>query len=80
MAEAHQQATVGTRFEGPAKFSGFAAVCDAAFLERDGVPSVVYGPGSILVAHAADEYVEIDELIAATKTFALVTMDWCRLG
>ena len=80
VAEAHQQATVGTRFAGPAKFSGFAAVCDAAFLQRDGVPSVVYGPGSILVAHAADEYVEIDELIAATKTFALVTMDWCGLG
>ena len=80
VAQAHQQAAVGTRFEGPARFSGFAAVCDAAFLQRDGVPSVVYGPGSVLVAHAADEYVEIDELMTAAKTFALVTMDWCGLS
>ena len=80
VAKAHDQAAVGTRFEGPARYSGFAAVCDAAFLDRDGVPSVVYGPGSVLVAHAPDEYIEIDELITATTTYALVTMDWCGLG
>ena len=80
VASAHEEAARGTRFEGPAKFAGFYAVCDAAFLSRDGVPSVVYGPGSILVAHAADEYVEIDELMTATKTYALLTMDWCQVS
>ena len=53
---AHQQAATGTRFEGPAPVAGFYAVCDAAFLSRDGISSVVYGSGSLLVAHAPDEY------------------------
>ncbi len=41
---------------------------------------IVYGPGSLLLAHAADEYIEIDELLVATKTYALATMDWCEVG
>lgn len=80
LANAHEKAAVGSKFEGPARQAAFYAVCDAAFLQRDGVPSVVYGPGSLLVAHAADEYVEIEELITATKTYALLTLDWCGQG
>ena len=80
VVKAHQEAVAGTKLEGPAKVAGFYAVCDAAFLHRDGVPAIVYGPGSLLVAHAADEYVEIEELIAATKTYALLTIDWCGTG
>lgn len=77
---AHGEAAEGTRFQGPAKFSGFYAVCDAAFLNPQGIPSIVYGPGSILVAHADDEFVEIDELIVATKTYAMLAMDWCEVS
>jgi len=55
----------------PAEIHGFVAVCDAAFLSAQGIPSLVYGPGDILVAHAIDEYVLIDELVTAAKTFAL---------
>ena len=80
MATAHGEAAQGTRFDVPAKFAGFYAVCDAAFLNPQGIPSIVYGPGSILVAHAADEYVEIDELVVATKAYALLVMDWCEVG
>jgi len=77
VASAHEQAAQGTRFEGPAVFAGFYAVCDATFLNQQGVPSIVYGPGSLLVAHAADEYIEIDEMMVATKTYAFASMDWC---
>jgi acetylornithine deacetylase/succinyl-diaminopimelate desuccinylase-like protein len=31
------------------------------------------------VAHAYDEHVYIDELIAATRTFALLALDWCGI-
>ena len=41
---------------------------------------VVYGPGSILVAHAVDEYVEIEQLMITTKSYALAAMDWCGLS
>lgn len=77
VASAHEEAAVGTRFAGPAKFSGWYAVADAAFLSAQGIPAVVYGPGNLIVAHAPDEYVEIDELMVAAKTYALATMDWC---
>ena len=80
VASAHEQAAHGTRFEGPAVFAGFYAVCDAAFLNSQGVPSIVYGPGSLLLAHAADEYIEIEELMVATRTYALATMDWCEVS
>jgi succinyl-diaminopimelate desuccinylase len=35
-----------------------------------GVPSVVYGPGGKWIAHQADEYVEVDEIVQATRVFA----------
>ena len=76
---AHEQAAEGTRFGGRPQTAGFFAVCDAAFLNPQGVPSIVYGPGSLLVAHAADEYIDIDELMVATKTYALATMEWCEV-
>lgn len=56
---------------------GFGAVCDAAFLNRAGIPTVIYGPGSVLQAHAVDEYVEEDLVVEAAKTYALAAMDWC---
>jgi acetylornithine deacetylase len=77
VSAAHEQAAVGTRFEGRPPIRGFAAVEDAAFLNAGGIPAISYGPGDIRVAHADDEYVLIDELLTATKTYALLAMDWC---
>lgn len=36
--------------------------CDASKLARAGVPSLVFGPGSIDRAHTEDEYVELDQV------------------
>lgn len=35
---------------------------EAGFMTQAGVPTVVCGPGSILVAHQPDEYVEVEQL------------------
>ncbi|WP_134729954.1 M20 family metallopeptidase [Amycolatopsis nivea] len=44
---------------------------DARFLRNQlGIPTVVYGPGSMTVAHTADEYVPVAELTAAARAFA----------
>ena len=40
-------------------------------------PAVVYGPGNGQVAHSPNEYVEIEELISATKTLALTVLEFC---
>jgi acetylornithine deacetylase/succinyl-diaminopimelate desuccinylase family protein len=77
VADAHERAAEGTRFAGRPPIRGFAAVEDTAFLNIGGVPAISYGPGDIRVAHADDEYVLIDELLTATKTYAMLALDWC---
>ncbi len=37
---------------------------------RGGVPSVVYGPGGKWIAHQADEYVEVAEIVTYTQVYA----------
>ena len=80
IGDAHQLAAAGTRFAGRPETHGFAAVEDASFLNLGGVTAVSYGPGDLRVAHADDEYVLIDELVTATKTYAILAMDWCGVG
>jgi formylaminopyrimidine deformylase len=71
-AAAHESATGE-----PAVFQGFTAVNDAAYLNARGIPAITYGPGSILVAHAVNEYVDIEELMTATRTYAASALEWC---
>lgn len=42
---------------------------DAAAVAAAGVPTVVFGPGSIDQAHTADEFIGIDELALGTEIF-----------
>ena len=42
---------------------------DASKLSRAGIPTIVFGPGSIDQAHAANEFVPIDEVITATEFY-----------
>jgi acetylornithine deacetylase len=51
---------------GHAEVTGVPYGTDAAFLAVKGVPVVVFGPGDIAQAHNVGEYVEIEELVAAT--------------
>lgn len=44
-----------------------AATTDARFLRAAGTPTLVWGPGALQVAHTADEWVAIDELLTATE-------------
>ena len=47
------------------------------WLVNVGIPTVNFGPGDPSIAHQSDEFVPIDELIAATKMIALTILDWC---
>ncbi|MEM2936856.1 MAG: M20 family metallopeptidase, partial [Candidatus Bathyarchaeia archaeon] len=59
-----------------AVISGFGAFSDASFLRNDAkIPTVIFGPGRLSQAHAPDEYVEIEQLMAATKIYALTTLE-----
>jgi acetylornithine deacetylase len=59
------------------KLAGYTPNCDATFLNEAGIPSLVFGPGDVTTAHSSREACSIDELMAATKTYALAIMDWC---
>jgi acetylornithine deacetylase len=42
-----------------------------------GIPTVLFGPGDVRVAHMADEYVPIDQLRAAAETLILTALRFC---
>jgi len=41
------------------------------------IPAVLYGPGDVRLAHAANEHIAIAEVMTAAKVVALATADWC---
>lgn len=55
------------RHIGPCEKIGVPYGTDASRISAAGVPSVVFGPGSIDQAHTADEWLSIDELNKATE-------------
>lgn len=67
---AELEAAVADVTGAPARRCGAAFWTDAALLSREGgVPSVVCGPGDIAQAHADDEFVELEQLAAATRVY-----------
>ena len=52
--------------------TGFPASSDAAYF---GAPVVIFGPGSLDQAHSLDEWVEVDEMVAATAAYLQFTLD-----
>ena len=46
---------------------GVPYATNAAFYAETGVPSVVFGPGSIEQAHTADEWISLDQLLQSTE-------------
>ena len=63
----------------PAKYNGFTAVDDATFLNQAGIPTITMGPGSIEIAHTANEFIEIEDLVDAAKIYALTIVEWCGI-
>lgn len=63
----------------PSAISGFKAVCDAYYLNKNGVPSIIYGPGSLgWSVHGDNEYVTEDAILQAAKVYASMIMEWCN--
>lgn len=56
---------------------GLSAWTDAALLNAAGIPAICYGPGDITLAHAAEEWVEIDEIERATRVLTRFALSWC---
>jgi acetylornithine deacetylase len=57
--------------------AGMTAWTDAALLNDAGIPAICFGPGDIRLAHAAEEWVPIDEIERATAVLARLATSWC---
>jgi acetylornithine deacetylase len=53
--------------------------CDMRHLvNQGGVPSIIFGPGSIAQAHRADEYIDLTEYAACIEHLIAMIAGWCN--
>ncbi len=54
--------------------SGFSMASDGRFFAAAGHPTIIYGPGDPRLAHVPDEWVGVDEVLDATRAYALAAL------
>jgi acetylornithine deacetylase len=62
----------------PVRIEGLSAWTDAALLNEAGIPAICFGPGDIALAHAAEEFVPVEEIGVATTVLTRVVREWCE--
>jgi acetylornithine deacetylase len=60
-----------------ANIEGLSCWTDAALFTAAGIPAICFGPGDIALAHAAEEYVPVQEITIATDVLTHFVVDWC---
>ncbi len=58
------------------RVEGMSAWTDAALLNAAGIPAICFGPGDIAVAHAAEEWVDVDEIERAARVLTRLAVSW----
>jgi acetylornithine deacetylase len=66
------------RADVPVRIEGLSAWTDAALLNEAGIPTICFGPGDIALAHAAEEFVPIDEIDVASRVLTRLVREWCE--
>jgi succinyl-diaminopimelate desuccinylase len=56
------------------ELTGFSMATDGRHFADAGYPTVIYGPGDPRLAHVPDEWVGIDEVLDATRAYALAAL------
>ena len=62
----------------PVAIEGMQAWTDAALLNEAGIPTICFGPGDLMLAHAAEEYISLQEIDAATRVLQRTILSWCN--
>ena len=71
LALAHEQ-VLGA----PPAYGAKGGATDGAYLyHQGGVPTALYGPGLVGLAHTADEYIQIESVVQAAKIYALAALE-----
>ncbi len=58
------------------KLTGFSMGTDGRHFAERGVPTIIYGPGDPALAHQPDEWVGVDEVMDATRAYALAALSF----
>lgn len=58
----------------PETLRGFSMATDGRYFSRQGIPTIIYGPGDPSLAHVPDEWIGIDELLHATRAYTLAAL------
>jgi len=61
----------------PTQPMGMSAWTDAALLNDAGIPAICFGPGDMGLAHAAEEYIPIEETRQAASVLEDFARSWC---
>jgi len=57
----------------PPPFVGFTGITDARYYINDAhIPTVIAGPGSLSLAHTANESIGVDEMVTAARAYARI--------
>lgn len=56
------------------ELTGFSMATDGRHFGAAGYPTIIYGPGDPKLAHVPDEWVGIDEVLEATRAYALAAL------
>ena len=59
------------------RIAGMTAWTDAALLNEAGIPAICFGPGDISLAHAAEEWIDTQEIERATEVLETLITRWC---
>ncbi len=73
---AQRLAAVARKVTGRGEQSGVPFGTDAAAIAASGVPTVVFGPGSIEQAHTADEWIDLAEVATASEILFRLLKEW----
>ena len=57
------------------ELTGFNMGSDGRFFAAAGYPTIIYGPGDPRIAHIRDEWVGIEEVMTATRAYALTALE-----
>ncbi len=72
IAEAIRSATAAETGSTPPDV-GFTGITDARFYLNDAaIPTVIFGPGDLSVAHTADEWIDVKEMVTGARTYARI--------
>jgi len=56
--------------------AGYVQTSDGRWFAGDNIPIILFGPGDPALAHAADEFVEVMQVLEAARAIAMMAMRW----